>query len=71
MPIENLINTNEPPKMFKVSETARILNVTNQHVRNLIRSGVIPAVIVGRATRIPRDWVIQMSAGHSPGKIAR
>lgn len=44
-------------EILTVKELARILKITRQQVRKMIRSGEIPAVKVGREWRIPREYL--------------
>ena len=47
-------------EILTVKELARILKITRQQVRKMIRSGEIPAVKVGREWRIPREYLNEL-----------
>ena len=54
--MENIIN--KYPDVLDVSQVAEILNVTPATVRRHIKKKEIPAIRVGRLTRIPKDRFI-------------
>lgn len=54
----------ETAAFMKPAELAQHWNVSAQHVRNLMRLGLVPYVVVGAGTlrearRVPRWWVDQ------------
>lgn len=46
------------PPVLSVNDVAHILGVTNKTVRNLVKSGDIKSIKVGRLIRIPKDKLI-------------
>ncbi len=49
-------DTEKPmPELLTVTEVAKVLRVTSQAVRDMIRRGNIQAVRLGRQYRIPRS----------------
>lgn len=46
-------------ELIKVNEAAKILNLSEQKVRQLIVSGELPHVRVGRAIRIRKNEMLQ------------
>jgi excisionase family DNA binding protein len=57
------VNTN--PLLVRVPEAAELLGVSRAKAYELVASGVIPVVRIGRATRVPlealRRWVADQS----------
>lgn len=47
----------EPPPLTTVGQVAKAFCISPQHVRRLVRDGIIPAVRLGRSVRIPLDAV--------------
>jgi excisionase family DNA binding protein len=47
----------EPPRLLKVEDAARLLNVGRSAVYDLIRSGHLRSVKIGKSRRIPREAV--------------
>lgn len=47
----------EKPKMLSVNETAEALNVSSNHVRNMLKKNQIRAVKIGGVVRIPETEV--------------
>jgi len=45
----------EPPRCLRVEEAARLLNVGRSTVYDLIRSGRLRSVKIGRRRLVPRD----------------
>ncbi len=43
--------------VLTVKEAAGLLKTTQQQIRKMIHSGVIPALRVGREWRIPQDYI--------------
>jgi excisionase family DNA binding protein len=50
-------NTTSENNLVKVPDAARVLNCTNQHIRNLIKRGEIEAYRPGYEYRIPKTSV--------------
>lgn len=46
------------PSVLTVQEAALLLRLSRNHVYDLIRSGQVPALHLGRAVRIPRDRLL-------------
>jgi len=53
----------DTPKALTVNETARLLNVSPQLVRQEARRGHLPSFRVGGAVRIPRQAVEALLSG--------
>jgi excisionase family DNA binding protein len=53
--------TTERPMLMRVIEVAQELRLARSHVYQLIQSGQLPAVRIGRSVRVPRSaleaWV--------------
>lgn len=61
------------PELLTVTEVAKVLRVTSQAVRDMIRRGDIQAVRLGRQYRIPRSELdriatIPAAANQTEGK---
>lgn len=52
---------------YSPGETAQVLGITRQHVYNLIRSGVLPTVHLGRSCRIPATALSAILEGGDAG----
>lgn len=52
----------EPPRLLKVEDAARLLNVGRSAVYDLIRSGRLRSVKIGKSRRIPREAVDEVIA---------
>jgi len=50
---------NDYPAVLTVNDVAEILGVTGKTVRNLVKTGAIPHVKVGRLIRIPKDKLVE------------
>ena len=51
------------PPVLSVDEVAEILSITPKTVRNLIKSGEITGIRVGRLLRIPKYRLVQYLKG--------
>jgi excisionase family DNA binding protein len=47
----------EPPRLIRVEEAAKLLNIGRSAVYDLIRSGRLRSVKIGKSRRIPREAV--------------
>lgn len=47
----------EPPRLIKVEDAAKLLNIGRSAVYDLIRSGRLRSVKIGKSRRIPREAV--------------
>ena len=47
--------TTEPPRCLRVEDAARLLNVGRSTVYDLIRSGRLRSIKIGRRRLVPRD----------------
>jgi excisionase family DNA binding protein len=47
-------NDVDRPQLISVGEAARVVNVSDNHIRNLIARGELPSVAVGRRRLVPR-----------------
>jgi excisionase family DNA binding protein len=47
----------EPPRLIRVEEAAKLLDIGRSAVYDLIRSGRLRSVKIGRSRRIPREAV--------------
>ena len=49
------------PKLLRVTEVATILGMTKSRIYELIASGTLPSIRIGRSVRVPRaalyDWI--------------
>lgn len=55
---------NESPEpMYSVTETARILNISDKLIWKQIHAGAFPAVRIGNIFRIPRAFVDTLAQG--------
>jgi excisionase family DNA binding protein len=54
---------NEHPEMLKVQEVAAILRCGKNQAYELVRSGQIRSVNIGRAIRVPREALAEYKAG--------
>ena len=54
---ELMERSNEYPDLVTITEVAQALRVTPQAVRDLVASGHVPFLRVGRRYRIPRTWL--------------
>lgn len=50
--------------LHRISETARFLSISRSHVYQLINSGVLPSVRIGRSRRIPIKAVLDFAAAN-------
>lgn len=44
-------------ELLTIQEGAMLLKVSRQHVRKMIRAGLLPAVKIGREWRIEKDYL--------------
>jgi excisionase family DNA binding protein len=56
------------PSMLKITEAARLLNCTRQHLYHLARRQLIPFVMVGKTIRIPRDKLLEVLPQNREGR---
>ncbi len=52
----------EPPRLIRVEDAAKLLNVGRSAVYDLIRSGRLRSVKIGKSRRIPREAVDEVIA---------
>lgn len=48
------------PMFLTVEETAALLRLKRSHAYEMVRSGRIPSVRMGRLIRVPRDVLLEM-----------
>lgn len=53
---------NDEPLVLTIPECAELLRISENHARNLVDQGIIPAVRFGKLIRIPRWALIQLLA---------
>ncbi len=53
--------------LVKVVEAAQFLRISRSHLYNLMESGELPFVRLGRTRRIPRNAVVRLAAQHICG----
>ena len=59
-----------PEPMFSVFDLAKVANVSHTLLRRQIKSGLLPAVRVGRRLRVSRtDWDNYLHANRSAGAM--
>lgn len=63
--IRGTLNKPEYPEIMNVSEVAELLRVSNQTIYNLVNSGQLPAMKVGREWRFSREKILQILAGEA------
>ena len=44
-------------ELLTIQEIAMLLKVSRQHVRKMIRAGLLPAVKIGREWRVEKDYL--------------
>jgi excisionase family DNA binding protein len=54
---------NEPPRCLRVDDAARVLNVGRSTVYDLIRSGRLRSIKIGRRRLVPREALDAFIAG--------
>ena len=54
---------NEPPRCLRVDDAARVLNVGRSTVYDLIRSGRLRSIKIGRRRLVPREALDALIAG--------
>ena len=54
------------PRVLTVPEMARILRIGRGAAYDLVRSGSVPVIRVGRLMRIPRDGLLAWMANEKP-----
>ncbi|MEV6491497.1 helix-turn-helix domain-containing protein [Actinoplanes sp. NPDC051633] len=52
----------EPPRLLRVEDAAKLLNIGRSAVYDLIRSGRLRSVKIGKSRRIPREAVDEVIA---------
>jgi excisionase family DNA binding protein len=52
----------EPPRLIRVEDAAKLLNIGRSAVYDLIRSGRLRSVKIGKSRRIPREAVDEVIA---------
>ena len=52
----------EPPRLLRVEDAANLLNIGRSAVYDLIRSGRLRSVKIGKSRRIPREAVDEVIA---------
>ena len=56
------------PELMTVTEVAKVLRMSSQAIRDMIKRGEINAVRVGRQYRIPRSEVERITTIETEGK---
>jgi excisionase family DNA binding protein len=54
---------NEPPRCLRVDDAARVLNVGRSTVYDLIRTGRLRSIKIGRRRLVPREALDALIAG--------
>ena len=49
-------------ELLTIQEVAMLLKVSRQHVRKMIRAGLLPAVKIGREWRIEKDYLYNLKS---------
>lgn len=62
------MSENQLPELMTVTEVAKVLRMTSQAIRDMIRRGEIKAARVGRQYRIPRSEVERITTITTDGK---
>lgn len=62
------MSENQLPELLTVSEVAKVLRMTSQAVRDMIKRGELDAARVGRQYRIPRSEVERITTIQTGGK---
>lgn len=62
------MSENQLPELMTVTEVAKVLRMTSQAIRDMIRRGEISAARVGRQYRIPRSEVERITTITTDGK---